>query len=52
MAIGACRSLVDNVAFDSCVQRVVDSEGITADVRAESEVVDKLGFAGGAGVEG
>lgn len=40
MAIGTCRALIDNVAFECSVQRVIDSEGITADVGAESEVVD------------
>ncbi len=53
MAIGACRTLIDYVAFDGSGQRVVDTEGATADVGAESEIIDEQwGLAGGAGVEG
>lgn len=53
MSIGACRTFVDNVAFDGGVQSVVAGiEGIAAVVQAESEVVDEYwALAGGSGVQ-
>ena len=44
MAIGACRTLVDYVAFDGSVQRVVDTERVTADVGAEVKLLMNSGI--------
>ena len=53
MAIGPCKTLMDYVAFDGRGQRVVDTEGVTADVGAENEISnEQWGLAGGGGVEG
>ena len=37
--VRACRTLVDKIAFDGSVQRVADTEGISADVRDESGII-------------
>lgn len=53
MAIGACGTLVDDVALDGSVQRVVGRDGSTADVGDESEFIhERWGSVDGGGVEG
>lgn len=50
VAIGACRTLADNVAFGGSVQRVVDTEGIPGTER--ETIYEQRGLAGGGGLQG
>ncbi len=38
MSIGACRELVNNVAFRGSVQRVVGIEGIATDIEMKAQL--------------
>ena len=41
MGLGGCRTFADNIAFEGSVQMVVDTAGINAGVRNESDIVDE-----------